>query len=127
MRLLASVAFAALVLASPMPRVAATSSNAPAAPSVTPDGFSAHMTLSIMANGAKGQLALRGVAACERRGGIFRLDLQSLALEGGSKGVTVPNLTPSGGYSIAYDTSSMTYTIWAPARRTYYTGKGKPP
>jgi hypothetical protein len=117
MRICLAVLFAIVVLASPRPQMAATG----------PSGFSAHVALSIQATGPKGQLALRGAAVCERRGGLVRFDLLTLALDGGNGGVSVPSLTPSGGYAVVYDTASMVYTVWSPSRRVYYTGKGKPP
>jgi len=116
MRALVAIVFALAILASASPRVAAD-----------PNALSGHAAISFEATTPQGHIALDGAAAFERSGSLVRVDLTMLTLTDRTKGTSMPGPLPPGGYSIVYDLSSMVYTIWAPSRRVYYSGKATTP
>jgi hypothetical protein len=84
----------------------------------------------------KGQIVLRttlggsqtftvgGTIALEARDARLRLDVLSLGLPGADPATSAlfgTQLFPPGGFTVVYDRTASTYTVWSGARRAYYT------
>lgn len=83
---------------------------------------------------SKGQLVVRttlggteitvgGDVALEERGDLLRLDLLSLAIPGTDPTLSAAvstQLFPAGGFTVVFDRSARTYTVWSPSKRNYY-------
>ena len=96
-----------------------------ALPATDSAGFSAHATIGLTAYVQERSLRVDGLADFERSGTRVRIALSSLSIASGSaSGVT--NLLPPGGYTVVVETSTMRYTVWSAAKRSYFTGSGRP-
>jgi hypothetical protein len=76
------------------------------------------------------QLSVGGDIALEARGGQLRVDLLDLAIPGANQtlsSILSTQLIPQGGFTVVYDRSAATYTVWSSAKRVYYVGGGAPP
>ncbi len=72
-------------------------------------------------------LTLGGDIALEAKGEKLRVDLLDLGIPGADptlSAVLSTQLIPPGGFTIVYDRSASTYTVWSNAKRAYYAGGG---
>ena len=68
--------------------------------------------------------------AFEERGARVRLDVLSVDVQGNKSGITgmmATQLFPAGGFTIVFDRSNSTYTVWSAARQAYFVGGGPNP
>jgi hypothetical protein len=75
-------------------------------------------------------LTLAANVAFEERGTRVRLDILSVGLQGNTSGLTgmmATQLFPAGGFTIVYNRSDSTYTVWSAARHAYFIGGGPNP
>ena len=69
-------------------------------------------------------LTVGGDIALEERGALIRVDVLSLGLPGTDptlSSVLGTQLFPPGGFTIVYDRTAATYTLWSNGKRSYYT------
>jgi hypothetical protein len=72
-------------------------------------------------------LTLGANVAFEERGARVRLDILSVDVRGNNSGITgmmATQLFPAGGFTIVFDRSNSTYTVWSAARHAYFVGGG---
>jgi hypothetical protein len=76
--------------------------------------------------GSIGKLTIGGDIAMEERGSQLRLDILSLGIPGQSavlNTLITTQLFPPGGFTIVYDRSASTYTVWSNAKQRYYSNE----
>jgi hypothetical protein len=115
--------FAAAALGAPLAAVFA----ALAAPSTA--GYAGRGTLVVQTSlGGPGiRVTIGGDIALEARGQELRVDLLDLAIPGGDQLLSAAlstQLIPPGGFTVVYDRSASTYTVWSNAKHAYFTGGG---
>jgi len=72
-------------------------------------------------------LSFAANVAFEERGSRVRLDILSADLQGktsGISGMMATQLFPAGGFTVVFDRSNSTYTVWSAARHAYFIGGG---
>jgi hypothetical protein len=87
-------------------------------------GYAGKGSLVIQTSLGETKLTVGGNIAFEQRDALIRIDVLSLAIPGADPTVSAllgTQLFPPGGFSIVYDRTASTYTIWSNAKRLYYT------
>lgn len=100
--------------------------SSPASVAGAPVGYSSKGQLVVQTSigGAGNEITVGGDIALEERGSFLRLDLLSLAIPGTDATISSllsTQLFPAGGFTIVYDRTAGTYTVWSPSKHTYYT------
>jgi hypothetical protein len=75
-------------------------------------------------------LTLAANVAFEERGSRVRLDILSVGLQGNTSGITgmmATQLFPAGGFTVVFNRSDSTFTVWSAARHAYFIGGGPNP
>ncbi len=76
------------------------------------------------------KVTVNGDIALEARGQLLRVDLLDLAIPGSDpllSALASSQLIPPGGFTVVYDRSASTYTVWSSSKRAYYVGGGATP
>jgi hypothetical protein len=80
--------------------------------------------------GGSTSLTIGGDVAIEELGSRLRLDVLSLAIPGTDPTISAllgTQLFPPGGFTIVYDRTSASFTVWSNAKRRYYTNASAAP
>jgi hypothetical protein len=111
----------------------------PATPPVATAGYAGKGTLQIQTTlggaslggpslgGLTLKVTVNGDIGLEARGQLLRVDLLDLAIPGSDpllSALASSQLIPPGGFTVVYDRSASTYTVWSSAKRAYYVGGG---
>jgi hypothetical protein len=76
------------------------------------------------------KVTVNGDIALEARGQLLRVDLLDLAIPGSDpllSALASSQLIPPGGFTVVYDRTASTYTVWSSSKRAYYVGGGATP
>jgi hypothetical protein len=126
-RVLATLTACVLLAASP-PIANAQTTDATPLPVPTgtpaPTGFVGKGDLVIQSALAGVPLTVGGHVAFETAGSDFRLDILSFSFPGANSAVSSAlgtQVLPPGGFTVVFDRTANTLTIWSSARRMYYT------
>jgi hypothetical protein len=97
----------------------------PASAAVDAAGYTSkgQIVVRTMLGGA--EITFGGDIALEERGDLLRFDLLSLAIPGTDPTLSAAlstQLFPQGGFTVVFDRSARTYTVWSPSKHKYYTG-----
>jgi len=71
------------------------------------------------------KVTVNGDIALEARGQLLRVDLLDLAIPGSDpllSALASSQLIPPGGFTVVYDRSASTYTVWSSSKHAYYVG-----
>ena len=89
-----------------------------------PTGFIGKGALVVQTSLGETKLTVGGNIAFEERDPLVRIDVLSLGIPGADptmSALMATQLFPPGGFTIVYDRSRSTYTVWSNAKRDYYT------
>ncbi len=87
-------------------------------------GYTGKGALVIQTSLGETKLTVGGNIAFEQRDSLVRIDVLSLGIPGADptlSALMATQLFPPGGFTVVYDRTASTYTIWSSAKRLYYT------